>query len=315
MATEELQETVSETTARQRLDVFVAARLEDGSRADAQQLIESGLVTVDGKTRKSSYKLRAGEIVLWQEPEPHAADLVPEPLGLAIVHADPAIIIINKPAGLVVHPGCGCRSGTLAAGLLFHFPELAGVGGPGRPGIVHRLDKDTSGVMVVARTEKAYHALTKQFAARTVRKRYLAVCRGVPRADRLTIDLPIGRSSNDRKKMTVRRDASREAQTELEVLDRGPGFTLVALSPRTGRTHQLRVHLAYLGHPLAGDPIYGGRPTKRQARGDDAARLLLHAETLSFIHPATGEPAGFRVPPPPDFVSEWERLRGATPAP
>lgn len=294
--------------ADERLDRFLTAQLGT-SRGEAQHLIGGGVVTVNGIPRKASFRLQAGDTVAWPDPEAKAAGLEPEPLGLDLVHADAAIIVVNKPHGLVVHPGHGRRTGTLAAALLFQYPELAGVGGPGRPGIVHRLDRDTSGVLVVARTAAAYQSLVVQFAARTVSKRYLAVCRGAVRADRLTLDLPIARSTADPTKMSVRREGAREAVTDLEVVERAGAFTLVALHPRTGRTHQLRVHMNYLGNPIAGDPMYGGRATKRRQRGDDAARLLLHAETLAFTHPATGARVSFTVPPPPDFTAEWARLR------
>ncbi|HNW93987.1 MAG TPA: RluA family pseudouridine synthase [bacterium] len=311
MENEQLQEIIDAESDGLRLDVFLTNRLDGASRGDAQRLVESDLVTVDGKNRKSSYKLRVGELVLWHEPEPRLSELVPEPIAVTVVHADNDLIVVNKPEGMVVHPGCGHHIGTLIAGLLFRFPEVATVGGPDRPGIVHRLDKDTSGVMLVARSARAYQSLIKQFADRTIHKRYLAVCHGGLRTDHLTIDLPIGRSTTDRKKMAVRRDDSREAQTELEVIERAPGHTLVALHPRTGRTHQIRVHLNYIGHPIAGDPIYGARPTRRHERGNDAARLLLHAESITLTHPGSGEPVGYRVPPPPSFVSEWTRFCAA----
>lgn len=260
------------------------------------------MVAVDGAAAKPSAILETGQEVAWRIP-PEDAPFAGEPLPLRVVFEDPDIVVLDKPSGLTVHPGSGVKGPTLAHGLLHRFPEMAGVGGEGRPGIVHRLDRETSGVMVAARTERSYLSLVAQFSERTVEKTYLAVCRGRIAPETFRIDLPIGRSISDRKKMSVHSGRHREARTTGRVEERGENFTLVRLFPLTGRTHQLRVHLKSFGHPIAGDRTYGGKG------GRDAARLLLHAETLAFAHPADGRTLRFTVPTPDEFSAEWARLK------
>ena len=285
-----------------RLDRFLADVPAVGTRSQAKRLVDAGRVTVDGATRKSAFALRAGarvEIVL---PEPLPLEVAPEPLPLAILHEDEDLVAIDKPPGLVVHPAPGARRGTLVNALVHRF-GVTGVGAPDRPGIVHRLDRDTSGVLLVARTPAALEALARQFRARTVEKRYLAVVRGALEPASGTIDRPIGRHPTARKQMSVRSRRGRPAVTHWTVLERLPGATLVRLRPETGRTHQLRVHLAALGHPILGDRVYGG------GGGPSAARQALHAEAIAFDHPRTGRRVTLRAPLPADLDELLRRLR------
>ena len=285
----------------ERLDLFLAARLPY-SRSRIQRLIKTGKVTVNGHTVKPSFHLEPGQTVAWEEPEPEETKLKPEPIPLDVVYEDEEIVVVNKPAGLTVHPGTGTKGATLVHGLLHRWPEMAAVGGASRPGIVHRLDRDTSGVMVTARTPRAYLDLVEQFSRRRVEKVYLAVCRGRISAPTFRLDFPIGRSISDRKKMSVHSGRHRPASTTGKLEEAAGGFSLVRLFPLTGRTHQLRVHLKAFGHPIAGDTVYGGKEP------ETASRMLLHAETLAFHHPADGRAVRFTVPPPEEFLMEWKRL-------
>ena len=274
---------------------------------------------MDGLPARSSRRLKGGERLLLEIPPRAAPSVVPEPLPLVIVHEDADLLVIDKPAGMVVHPGAGVRSGTLANALLHHAPEIAGVGGPGRPGIVHRLDKDTSGLMIVARTEPAYLALVEALRGRAVSRRYHALVWGAPGPDAGVIDLAIGRDPRDRKRMAVVTRGGKPALTRWRVLQRYGIATLVEATLETGRTHQIRVHFAHLRHPVVGDPVYGGRTKKtlslrqmERSLADGLLRLLgrqaLHAAELEFAHPSTRERLRFESALPEDFAQALQLL-------
>ena len=289
---------VPASLAGERVDRAVAL-LTGWSRADVAALIEQGAVLVGGQPVAKSRRLAEGEEVdVEGEPEADAPP-VAEPVEFPVVHADADIVVLVKPAGLVVHPGAGHETGTLAAGLLHRFPEVSGVGDPMRPGIVHRLDRDTSGLMVVARSPRAYDALTAALAKREVERRYLALAWGRFDARRGTIDAPIGRSATRRTRMAVR-EAGKEARTGYEVLAQydHPICALVECRLETGRTHQIRVHLAAIGHPVVGDGTYGGDRNPLRP-----GRPFLHAHFLAVTHPATGEHLEFSDPLPPELAA------------
>jgi 23S rRNA pseudouridine1911/1915/1917 synthase len=274
------------------------------SRARVQDLIEGGSVLVDGHPQKPRYAVRVGERVMLVVPDTTPLLLTPEPIPLDILYEDEHLVVVNKPAGLVVHPGAGRTTGTLVHALLAHCRNLPGIGGVERPGIVHRLDRDTSGVMVVAKSETAHVSLCAQFKNRIVRKRYLALVHGdVPR-EAGRIEAAIGRREHDRKRMGVKREGGRTARTAYRVLRRFPGMSLVELSLETGRTHQIRVHLAHIGHPVVGDAAYGGRRERQSASsgGSRPGRQMLHAWRLGFRHPRTDSWLAFTASPPPDFL-------------
>lgn len=300
---------VEEGGAGGRLDRWLAAAVPTLSRARIQALITAGLVRVDGGRRKPSHRLAGGERVEIDIPPPPPEDLEPEAITLAVIHEDTHVLVLDKPAGMVVHPGAGHVRGTLAAAVLAHAPATAGVGGPRRPGVVHRLDKDTSGLLVVAKTPAAYASLTAQLAARTVRRIYLVVVHGRLTAPRGVIDRAIGRDMRDRTRMAVRPvGRGRRAVTHFRVLERFAAFTYLEARLETGRTHQIRVHLASLGHPVAGDTVYGRR---RPAPPVPLGGLALHAATLAFLHPETGRPLEFSTPLPPRIGRLLSHLRDA----
>jgi 23S rRNA pseudouridine1911/1915/1917 synthase len=254
------------------------------SRARLQELIDDGVVRVDGVARKRAYRLQGGERLELEVPPRTQDELQPESIALVIVHEDDDVLVVDKPAGMVVHPGAGHAYATLAAAALAHAPAIAAVGGARRPGIVHRLDKDTSGLLVIAKTQRAYDSLTRQLAARTVKRRYVAVVHGRPRAPSGVVDAPIGRDPHHRQRMAVRpAGRGKRAVTRWRVVERFPHFTSLEVNLETGRTHQIRVHMASLGHPVVGDQTYGGK-----LRAPIAFEgLALHAAGLSFLHPAT----------------------------
>jgi len=288
----------------QRLDVFVSG-VSGLSRARVQRLIDEGHVLVGGRPQKAHHRVGAGEWIQLHIPPATPLQLTPEQVPLDILCEDGDLIVLNKPAGMVVHPGAGRRTGTLVNALLAHCERLPGIGGVERPGIVHRLDRDTSGVLVVAKTEVAHQSLSGQFKTRMVKKRYLALVHGEVRQEEGRIEAAIGRREHDRKRMGVRVRDGREARTIYHVLRRLPGMTLLALDLETGRTHQIRVHLAHIGHPVVGDRVYGGRREHRRAASDEpsAERQMLHAWRLGFFHPASEAWVEFTAPIPTDFLS------------
>jgi len=276
-------------------------------------------VCVAGRPARASQRLRAGETVSVELPEPRTVALAPEAIPLAVVHEDDHLLVVDKPAGLVVHPGAGVASGTLVHALLHHAPSIADVGGAGRPGIVHRLDKQTSGLMVVAKTPAAYRALVELLRTRAVRRRYLAIVWGVPAAAG-TIEGAIGRDPRQRKRMAVVARGGKPARTRWRMRERLAGAALLEVALDTGRTHQIRVHLAHLGHPVVGDPLYGGRGKAQLSRAagerslrsavlEALPRQALHATDLEFPHPVTGVVMRFTSSPPEDFQRALEALR------
>ncbi len=265
----------------------------------------NGHVTVDGSPRRPAHRLRGAETVDIEIPPPPAEELIPEPIALTIVHEDADVLVVDKPVGMVVHPGAGHARGTLAAALLSHAPQIAGVGGPRRPGVVHRLDKETSGLLVVAKTRAAYDSLTAQLAARTVSRCYVAVVHGRVARPQGVVDAPIGRHPHDRVRMAIRpAGRGKRAVTHYRVLERWRDFTFVEARLETGRTHQIRVHFFSIDHPIYGDEVYRSRSTRRLPMVFSG--IALHASTLAFVHPMTGNVMGFSSPLP----SRIERLLG-----
>lgn len=299
--------TVEPGAAGVRLDRWLAGQLPGLSRARLRTLVEEGRVRVGGKVLKPAHRLRGGEAVEVEIPPPVAEVLEPEPIALSIVYEDHDVLVIDKQAGMVVHPGAGHARGTLASAVLAHAPETAGVGGPRRPGVVHRLDKGTSGLLVVAKTRAAYDALTAQLAARTVTRRYLAVVHGRVTRDEGVIEAPIGRHPHDRTKMAVHAPGKgKRAITRYRVLERLRESTYVEARLETGRTHQIRVHLASLGHPVVGDDTYGRRVKEPPMALDGVA---LHAAVLGFVHPVTHQRMEFTAPLPQRIERLLSHLR------
>jgi 23S rRNA pseudouridine1911/1915/1917 synthase len=320
-----LQLIVGPESAGQRLDAFLAHVLPKYSRVQLRKVIGAGGVQVNGQGTKVAHRLSAGDRITIVLPPMNTAGPHPEEIALDILYEDEHIIAVNKPPGMVVHPARGHWSGTLASALSFHFRQLSTAGGPTRPGIVHRLDRDTSGVMVVAKTDPMHFTLAAQFEARTTEKEYFAITAGVPDRDRDIIEQPIGVHPNQREKMAIRagHTTSREATTFYEVVERFAGFAALKVQPKTGRTHQIRVHLAHIGCPVLCDKLYSGHSKitrgelrrRTMARGfeDDPqvllARQALHARRIKLAHPATGEPIEFIAPLPADLTIVLNELR------
>ena len=268
-----------------RLDQFLADQLEELTRSAAQRLLEAGQVQLGDKPLKKNYKLTGGETLRVDLPDPEPIDAVPQNIPLDIAYEDDDLLVINKPKGMVVHPAPGNPDGTVVNAVLYHCGDsLSGIGGAFRPGIVHRIDKDTSGLLIIAKNDKAHLYLSEQLKDHTLSRTYEAVVIGNLKEDKGTVDAPLGRSPKDRKKMAIVPDG-RRAVTHYEVIGRYPGYTHVRCKLETGRTHQIRVHMASLGHPIAGDEVYG--PSKSRV---DLGGQCLHARQLSFLHPADGQP-------------------------
>jgi len=308
--------------AGERLDRFLAGAQGELSRSRLQTLILEGRVQVNGRVARSSLRLKDGDRVCVDLPPPRLATLVAENIPLTIVYQDESLLVVNKPPGMVVHPGAGVSTGTLAQALLHHDSGIAAVGGAGRPGIVHRLDRDTSGLMVVARRGQAYRALIEAIKNREVKRRYLALAWGSPRAASGVVDAAIGRDPRRRQRMAVVTRGGKPARTRWRVTERFGVCSALEIDLETGRTHQIRVHLEHLSHPVVGDRVYGGRsrmrlspsPAERSVREallDMLPRQALHASELELAHPESGERLHFEAPLPEDFAAAlgWLRLR------
>ena len=285
-----------------RADVFLAAKL-GVSRSNMQKLLEDGRVKRGEKIIKANYKVRAGEMFVVDIPEPEPIEAVPENIPLDIIYEDDDVVVLNKARGMVVHPAPGNYTGTLVNALLYHCSNLSGINSAIRPGIVHRLDKDTSGIMIVAKNDAAHISLSQQIQSKTAVRTYLAVVRGNIKTDSGTIETQIARDKTDRKKMAVVKEGGRDAITDYEVLERFGKYTLVRCKLRTGRTHQIRMHMEYLGYPLVGDPKYSPMKTPFGIKGQ-----ALHSHTLEFTHPRTGERMKFEAPLPEDMHKIITRL-------
>ena len=296
--------TVTCTETGVRMDVALTQLLEDVTRSAAQRLLEEGRVTCDGRTVKKNEKTVAGQVLTVDLPEPESVDIVPQDIPLDIRYEDDDVIVLNKPKGLVVHPAAGHADGTLVNALLYHCAgSLSGINGELRPGIVHRIDKDTSGLLIVAKNDFAHQKLAAQLADHTLARTYEAIVCGGVKTDSGTIDAPIGRHPTDRKKMAVTEKNSRHAVTHYEVIARYRGYTHIRCRLETGRTHQIRVHMAYKGHPILGDMVYGH---KKPELGMDSQ--CLHARELTFLHPRTDEPVTVRCELPKYFTEVLSKL-------
>ncbi len=307
------KEIVSENDRGTRIDQFLAART-DLTRSAAHRLIESGLVSVNGAPVSKSFRVSVGEEVCFDAPEPTEADAQPENIPLDIVYEDEDIIVINKPKGMVVHPAAGNPSGTLVNALLYHCGDsLSGIGGVVRPGIVHRIDKDTTGLLVAAKNDAAHVFLSDLLKTHDIRRTYYAIINGTFKEDGGTVTAPIARHPKDRKRMAVAAPGSagaKDAVTHFEVLERFRSFSLLRLELETGRTHQIRVHMAHRGHPILGDTVYGGGKTAFEKQNAPLIEgQCLHAGELRLVHPRSGEEMTFRAPLPAAFEALLEKLR------
>ena len=297
--------TIETDDVNKRVDVFLNEEMEDVSRSALQKNIEKGNITVNGEKISKNYKLRLGDIVEAELPPPENIDIVPEDIPLDIMYEDDDLIVINKPQNMVVHPAPGHYTGTLVNALMFHCGDnLSGINGVLRPGIVHRIDKDTSGVLVIAKSDLAHKGLSEQLAEHSMKRVYNAIVYNSFSEESGTVDRNIDRSKNDRKKMAVVMQGGRNAVTHYKVIEKLGKYTWVELQLETGRTHQIRVHMSYIGHPLLGDPVYGPKKCPFNLNGQ-----VLHAKVLGFIHPRTGEYMEFNSELPDYFSSLIERLK------
>lgn len=286
----------------ERIDKFLTEKISEASRSQVQTWIKDEQITVNGSAVKANYKIQPEDNIEVVVPEPVEIDAKPEDIKLDIIFEDKDVVVVNKPQGMVVHPSLGHSSGTLVNALLYHTKDLSGINGKIRPGIVHRIDKDTSGLLMVAKNDVAHEKLSAQLKDKKAQREYVALVHGVIQHDKGTIDAPIGRDAKNRKKYAVV-DNGKTSVTHFEVIERFNKFTLLRLILETGRTHQIRVHMHYIEHPMAGDPIYGPRKT---IKGNGQ---FLHAETLGFTHPTTGEEMKFSVPIPEIFTETLDTLR------
>ncbi|MCJ7546973.1 MAG: RluA family pseudouridine synthase [Deltaproteobacteria bacterium] len=309
--------TIEKANRGKRLDLFLAAHLLAPSRAQIQRYLREGCILLNAAPAKAGTRLKEGDLIQGQIPAPTPAEALPEELPIRLIYEDADIVVVDKPPGMAVHPAGRMQSGTLVNALLFRLKDLQGVGGVLRPGIVHRLDKGTSGVMVVAKNDQAHDALVRQFKGREVKKRYLALVYGRVNGAEGTINAPLGRHPIDRKRFSLRTRQPKEALTEWQVKERFEGITLVQVAPRTGRTHQIRVHMASINHPLVGDPLYTKK--RRLAQIEDPVlrgrievlgRQALHASSIAFRHPTTGKIVEFAAPLAADIEEILEVLRG-----
>ncbi len=280
----------------ERLDAYLAKELDEISRSYVQKLIKENLVYVNDKHTKASYLVKEGDYIKVNLPQPKKLEVISEDIPIDIVYEDKDIVIINKPQNMVVHPAPGNYTGTLVNGLLFHIDSLSSINGIIRPGIVHRLDKDTSGLLIIAKNDKAHRILSESLKERNIKRVYIALVHGILSNDEGTINAPIGRHGTDRKKMTVTQKNSKEAITHFKVLERYNNYSLVEVNLETGRTHQIRVHMAYINHPVVGDPVYS---KGKNEFGLD--KQMLHAYKLGFFHPSTGENMEFEIDLPDYF--------------
>lgn len=299
---EKVMQTINDEHKGERLDKVLSSVNSEWSRSQVQLWMQEGNVVVNGQKVKSSYKCSVGDVIEISIPDPEELDVVPEEMNLEIFYEDSDVLVVNKPKGMVVHPAPGHTSGTLVNGLMAHCNDLSGINGVLRPGIVHRIDKDTSGLLMVAKNDLAHESLVNQLVAKTVTRKYRAIVHGVIPHDYGTIDAPLARDPKDRQSMTVV-DNGKHAVTHFQVMERFKDFTLVECQLETGRTHQIRVHMKYIGYPLAGDPKYGPRKTL------DIGGQALHAGVLGFNHPRTDEYLEFEAPLPEYFVELLESLR------
>jgi 23S rRNA pseudouridine1911/1915/1917 synthase len=301
---QEIKLTVSDD-GNARLDAWISANLPEHSRTYIQKLVEDGNITVNGRNVKTNYRTKQGDIISINIPEPVLPDITPENIPLDVVYEDNDVIVINKPKNMVVHPAAGNYTGTLVNALMEHCgSSLSDINGVIRPGIVHRIDKDTTGILVIAKNNRSHEALSELFKTHDINRIYRAVVDGVIREDSGTIDAPIGRHPTDRKKMSVNLKNGRRAVTHFKVLERFSNATLIEVTLETGRTHQIRVHMSYIGHPVMGDTVYG-----RKNQPDDTDGQVLHAGHLGFKHPSTGKMMEFDSELPLYFTNLLERLR------
>ncbi|GIO30567.1 MULTISPECIES: RluA family pseudouridine synthase [Paenibacillus] len=290
--------------AKERIDKYITESWEeDVSRSQVQLWIGSGHVKVNGQPVKANYKLAEGDVLEVTVPEPAVVEIVPEDIPLDVAYEDSDLIVVNKPRGMVVHPAPGHASGTLVNALMYHCKDLSGINGELRPGIVHRIDKDTSGLLMAAKNDKAHASLAAQLKEHSVTRKYVALVHGNVSHDQGTVDAPIGRDPLDRKMFTVTEKNSKHAVTHFAVLERFGDYTLLELQLETGRTHQIRVHMKFIGHPLVGDPVYG------RSKGIKMDGQALHAKVLGFVHPSSGEYLEFTAEIPPDMEQLLFNLR------